>query len=121
MENSKALPPIKKLSHHVFVCTNERPSGHPRGCCQSKGSEQILKQFKEKAAAAGLQNQVRAQKSGCLDVCEHGPAVVVYPDGVWYGGLAAPGSAELESQLHSIVESHLKLGKPVESLKIQGK
>jgi (2Fe-2S) ferredoxin len=121
MASPKKLPSVKKLERHVFVCTNERPEGHPRGCCHAKGAEVILKSLKEKAAAAGLQNQIRVQKSGCLDVCEAGPALVVYPEGVWYGQLAPVGTPELEAQLLSIVESHWVQGQPVEELKIPGK
>ena len=111
---------VKKLERHVFVCTNERPNGHPRGCCHSKGSEELLKRLKEKSAAAGLQSRVRVQKSGCLDVCEHGPALVVYPEGIWYGGLSSDPET-LNGQLDTLVESHLKAGVAVEALKIPGK
>lgn len=106
--------PVKKLKRHVFICTNERPEGHPRGCCKSKGGEALVQAFKMGVRDAGLQGEVRAQKAGCLDTCEYGPSVVVYPEGVWYG----PVSHEDVSE---IVESHLKRGEPVERLKIPGK
>jgi len=105
---------VKKLQHHVFVCTNERPPGHPRGCCKAKGSEELLQQLKAEVAKAGLTTQVRAQKAGCLDTCEFGPSIVVYPDNVWYGPVKP-------SDLSEIVESHLKSGVPVERLRIRGK
>ncbi len=103
-----------KLKAHVFVCTNERPAGHPRGCCKEKGSENLVKLFKEELSKAGLNKQIRAQKAGCLDVCESGPAVVVYPEGVWYGHVKP-------EDIKEIVQSHLIEGQPVERLKISDK
>ena len=66
-------------------------------------------EFKQALAAHGLKHRVRANKSGCLDQCEHGPTVVVYPDAVWYGRVKMEDVAE-------IVESHILAGKPVERL-----
>jgi (2Fe-2S) ferredoxin len=107
-------PEVRKLRSHVFICTNERPPGHPRGCCKGKGSEELVKLFKEEVAKAGLRDQVRAQKAGCLDTCEHGPSMVVYPDCVWYGPVT-------QADIPEIVRSHLVEGKPVERLRIAGK
>jgi (2Fe-2S) ferredoxin len=105
---------IKKLRHHVFVCLNERPAGHVRGCCKSRNSEAILQEFKTQLAARGMTADIRAQKSGCLDICEHGPALVVYPEGVWYGRVQV-------SDVSEIVESHLAQGRPVERLRLEPK
>ncbi len=104
----------RKLKHHVFVCLNERPADNPRGCCKTKGAEEVLAALKSEVAKSGLLAEVRAQKSGCLDVCEHGVSVVIYPEGVWYGGVK-PGDAQ------EIVHQHLMSGKIIERLKIQGK
>ena len=68
---------------HVFCCTNERPEGHPRGCCKGKGSERLRNYMKARAKELGLKD-VRINASGCLDRCELGPSVVIYPEGVWY-------------------------------------
>ncbi|MGM0578772.1 MAG: (2Fe-2S) ferredoxin domain-containing protein [Myxococcota bacterium] len=70
---------------HIFVCMNERRAGHPRGCCLERGSGEVRARLKALIARHGLKGRVRANKAGCLDYCEHGPTVVVYPDGVWYG------------------------------------
>ena len=105
---------MKKLKAHVFICTNERPPGHPRGCCKEKGSEELLQQLKQEVSKAGLAQEVRAQKAGCLDICEYGPALVVYPENVWYGPVSGQDVKE-------IVESHLLGGRPVERLRVPGK
>jgi (2Fe-2S) ferredoxin len=63
------------------------------------------------AKAAGLGATLRINKSGCLDQCEHGPTVVVYPEAVWYGGVKPEDAAE-------IVTEHLVGGRPVERLRI---
>jgi (2Fe-2S) ferredoxin len=68
---------------HVFCCTNERPEGHPRGCCKRKGSERLRNYMKARAKELGL-TDVRINAAGCLDRCELGPSMVIYPEGVWY-------------------------------------
>ena len=107
-------PVYQKLQHHIFICTNERASGHPRGCCKEKGSEDLVKLFKEELKKRGLSQDVRAQRAGCLDTCEEGPSVVIYPENVWYSRVKSEDIAE-------IVESHLIHGKPVERLRTSGK
>ena len=68
---------------HVFCCVNERPAGHPRGCCKAKGSERLRNYMKARAKELGL-TDVRINNSGCFDRCELGPTMVIYPEGVWY-------------------------------------
>lgn len=109
-----APAPAKKLQFHIFICTNERPPGHPRGCCKEKGSEELIQNFKQELGKAGLASSVRAQRAGCLDTCEYGPAVVIYPDNIWYGRVTP-------NDVPEIVRSHLVEGKPVERLRIPGK
>ncbi len=101
-------PPFKK---HIFVCLNERAPGHPKGDCTSKGSPEVLRAFKAALRAAGLDEEIRANKSGCLDNCENGCSVVVYPDGVWYGHVTPQDAKE-------IVEKHLVGGEPVARLQL---
>lgn len=100
---------LAKFERHVFVCTNQRDATAPRGSCTDDGKGQLHSLFKEKTAQAGLKNVVRANKAGCLDQCEHGPVVVVYPEQVWYG-FVQPGDVE------EIVQSHLVGGQPVARL-----
>ena len=97
--------------HHVFVCTNRRPEGHPKGCCASKGAEEVRERFKAELERRGLKGKIRANAAGCLDTCSHGVSVVIYPEGVWYGGVKPQDVAE-------IVEQHLLGGRPVERLRM---
>ena len=99
-------PPFQR---HLFVCTNRRPDGHPKGCCATKGSEEIRAAFKAEMEKRGIKGQMRANAAGCLDTCAFGPSVVVYPEGVWYGGV------KLED-VPAIVDEHLIGGRPVERL-----
>ncbi|MBI4581362.1 MAG: (2Fe-2S) ferredoxin domain-containing protein [Planctomycetes bacterium] len=102
---------MAQFERHVFVCTNVRDAGHPRGCCSGKHSETIREALKEAVKNLGLKRRVRINSAGCLDQCEHGPTVVVYPEGTWYGFVTLTDVAE-------IVESHLVNGKPVERLRL---
>ena len=97
--------------HHVFVCHNVRPEGAPRPSCTADGKSELFVQLQQLTKAAAINDRVRINKSLCLDQCEHGPVVVVYPDEVWYGGVAAEDAAE-------IVREHLVHGRPVERLRI---
>ena len=74
-------PPF--FDFHVFVCTNRRPDGHARGSCAEKGSERLRDYMKVRAKELGLQ-RVRINTAACLDRCELGPCIVVYPEGIWY-------------------------------------
>ena len=74
----------EKYQKHLFLCTNERPKDSLRGDCLSYGSMEIRNKFVRLVNQNGLKGKVRANKSGCLDVCEEGSAVVIYPDNIWY-------------------------------------
>jgi len=77
----KDPPPYYRA--HVFCCTNERPAKHPRGSCAAKGSVGLRDYMKARAKELGLKD-VRINSAGCLDRCELGPTMVIYPEGVWY-------------------------------------
>jgi (2Fe-2S) ferredoxin len=75
---------------YLFVCTNRRPDGHPKGSCAAKGSEALVVALKEALASRGLAKVVaRACSSSCLDMCEAGAAIVQEPEHVVYGGVTA--------------------------------
>jgi (2Fe-2S) ferredoxin len=78
---------MPKFSHHLFICGNRRSPDHPRGCCDPEGSGWLQAALKAQLAKHGLQLRVRANKAGCLDQCEHGPTVVIYPQEIWYGNV----------------------------------
>jgi len=99
------------FERHVFVCHNVRPADAPRPSCTTDGKSELHARLQQLSRDAGLSGKVRINKSGCLDQCEHGPTVVVYPDAVWYGNVR-PEDAE------AIVLEHLVGGRPVERLRI---
>jgi len=100
---------MPKFERHIFICGNVRPPGHPRGCCDPTGQAELEKMFKKKLAERGLKGKVRANHAGCLDQCEHGPNLVVYPEAVWYGRVSL-------ADVDEIVDSHIVQGRPVERL-----
>jgi (2Fe-2S) ferredoxin len=75
------------FTHHIFICCNQRAPGHRRGCCDPDANERLRDLFKVEVKRRGLDPLVRANKAGCLDQCELGPAVVIYPQGIWYGNV----------------------------------
>jgi len=75
-------PPLF-FEFHIFVCTNRRPDGNSRGSCAEKGSEKLRDYMKARAKELGVA-KVRINGAACLDRCELGPCIVVYPEGVWY-------------------------------------
>jgi len=78
---------MPSFSHHLFVCGNARETGHPRGSCDPDGRQTLRDAFKKALKRAGVKGEARANHAGCLDQCEHGPVVVIYPQNVWYGNV----------------------------------
>ena len=101
---------MPKYERHIFTCTNRRPPGDPKGCCADKGSELVAELFKVGLHKRGLKHRMRANKAGCLDQCEEGVTVVVYPEAVWYQKVTP-------ADVDEIIDSHLVGGKPVERLR----
>lgn len=97
--------------HHIFCCMNEREAGHPRGCCGAQRGQDIRAAFATQLALQGVKD-CRANKSLCLDRCEHGPTVVVYPEGVWYH------IGDIQTDVAEIVREHIVGGHPVERLRL---
>ncbi len=102
---------LSNFEHHIFVCNNQREPGSARGCCAPEGKSELHGRLKDLVAEAGLKARVRANKAGCLDQCEHGPVIVVYPEQVWYGGVGV-------DDLEEIVREHIVGGRPVERLRL---
>lgn len=86
---------MSKYRRHVFVCLNERPKGHPKGCCLEKGAAEVRDALKAELTKRGLAKAVRANNAGCLDACAHGVVLVIYPEGIWYGGVTPADVPEI--------------------------
>ena len=76
-----------KFEKHIFICTNDRGENSSRQSCGNCGGLDIRMKFVKLINDSGLKGKVRANKSGCLDICEQGPAIVIYPKGFWYLGI----------------------------------
>ena len=99
------------FQHHVFFCINERDDG--RACCADRNAQALQEYAKKRLKTLNMNGpgKIRINKAGCLDRCEEGPVLVVYPEGIWYTYID-------EEDIDEIVDSHLIAGKPVERLKI---
>ena len=95
---------------HIFFCVNQR-DGSERPCCAAAGAKRLHAHAKGRIKELGLSGpgKIRVNQSGCLDRCEEGPTVVVYPDGVWYRCFD-------EHDVDEIIDSHLVRGEPVQRL-----
>ena len=111
MARSRYNQAMIPLERHVFVCVNERLPDNPKGCCASKGSAEIQKRLKKLAFDAGLRGRVRINSAGCLDRCEQGTTIVVYPEAVWYGRVTL-------DDVDEIFNEHVLGGRPVERLRL---
>jgi (2Fe-2S) ferredoxin len=103
------------MSHkyHAFVCAQKRPEGHPRGCCTSRGGGQHL--FDRLVSQMSERNLweagISVAQASCLGFCKFGPAMVVYPEGVWYQPTTA-------ADIDEIIQSHFIDGTPVDRLRV---
>ncbi len=98
--------------HHLFFCTNQRDDG--RNCCARFGAAKMRGYLKTKVKALGLAGPggVRINTAGCLDRCDKGPVIVVYPEAVWYTYIDS-------EDLDEILQRHLIEGEVVERLRIR--
>jgi (2Fe-2S) ferredoxin len=99
------------FTHHIFICCNRREPGNSRGCCDPAGSEALRDAFKTELKKRNLGPLVRANKAGCLDQCELGPTVVIYPQAIWYGGVQL-------KDVPRIIEETIVGGRVIEELLI---
>lgn len=101
------------FNHHIFCCTNLREPGHKRGSCAEKGAEELRDYMKARVKELKI-SRTRVNASGCLDRCELGPCMVVYPDGTWY-------RCATKEDVDEVIEQHLVGGKKVERLMLPGR
>ncbi len=102
---------MSHFKHHVFFCCNQRAPGET--CCNAHGATEMQTYAKDRIAALGLKGKgnIRINKAGCLDRCDQGPVLVVYPDAVWYTYVD-------KDDIEEIIQEHLVHGRVVERLKI---
>lgn len=100
---------MAKPEKHVFVCTQGRPPGHPRGSCSEKGCAAVGETFWGEMEKRNLFGKLAVTSSGCLGPCDLGPNLLVYPEGVMYTGVK-------KEDVNEIIEKHLLGGEPVERL-----
>ena len=93
---------------HVFCCVNERAADHPRSCCSARGSVALRDYMKTRAKELGIDN-IRVNSSGCMERCELGPTLVIYPEGVWY-------HYETKEDVDEILDRHIINSERVERL-----
>ena len=98
---------MNKPKHHIFVCGSFRASGDPQGVCHKKDSMQLLQYMERELSDRGLTG-VTISSTGCLKICDRGPAMVIYPENWWYGKI------ESESAVDEIIDA-LEEGRPAES------
>lgn len=98
-------------THHVFFCCNQREGGAQ--CCNNQGAQEMREYAKTKVKALKLSGpgKVRINQAGCLDRCELGPVIVVYPEEVWYTYVD-------RDDIDEIIREHLQNGRVVERLRI---
>ncbi|HXE16475.1 MAG TPA: (2Fe-2S) ferredoxin domain-containing protein [Stellaceae bacterium] len=108
MSQRKPTDPPLYFETHVFCCTNRRPDGHKRGSCAAKGSEKLRAYMKSRAKELGIKG-ARINNALCLDRCELGPSLVIYPEGVWY-------RYDTTADIDEILQKHVIEGGRVERL-----
>lgn len=102
---------MAKPDKHIFVCTQMRPPGHPRGSCGANGGAAVFQEFLAEFEKRGMWGKFAVTSSGCMGTCGPGTNILVYPEGVMYGGVSREDVAE-------IIDQHLVEGKEVERLKV---
>ena len=96
---------------HVFFCCNQREAG--AACCNNHGASAMRAYAKDKVKALQLsgKGRVRVNIAGCMDRCEEGPVLVVYPEAIWYTYID-------QDDVDEILHEHIVHGRVVERLKI---
>ncbi len=102
---------MSHFQYHVFFCCNQREPGAT--CCNNHGAQALRDYAKDRVKALKLNGpgKVRVNSAGCMDRCDDGPVIVVYPEGVWYTYVD-------KEDIDEIVDEHLVHGRIVERLRI---
>lgn len=102
---------MNKFKRHIFICENIRDESHTKQSCGRSGGIENREKFKKRLRELGLSQTIRANSSGCLGACKHGPVAVVYPEGRWYGKIKL-------DDVEEIIQSDLINNKIVKRLEI---
>lgn len=102
---------MSHFKHHLFFCCNQREAGET--CCNNHGATALRGYAKDRVKALKLAGpgKVRVNQAGCLDRCDEGPVLVVYPEAVWYTYVD-------QSDIDEIIDEHLVHGRIVARLRI---
>lgn len=97
--------------HHMFFCCNQRANAE--ACCNDHHAQEMRDYAKARVKSLALAGpgKARVNQAGCLDRCQEGPVIVVYPEEVWYTYVD-------QSDIDEIIEEHLVHGRVVERLRI---
>lgn len=102
---------MPKPLKHVFICTQNRPQGHPRGSCTASGCVDIMNTFLNEIQSRNLFDRIAVTNTGCLGPCMTGPNVLVYPEGILYGRVK-------KEDVNRIIDQHLLGDEPVTALQV---
>lgn len=97
---------MEKPKHHILVCASFRVAGEAKGVCHRKESGSLLQYLQSELSDRDM-DDVMVSSTGCLNLCEHGPVMVVYPEGCWYGEVN-------EAKIDAVLEG-LEFGNPAEN------
>lgn len=102
---------MSHYKHHVFFCANQRDNGKP--CCNDHDATEIRNYVKDRIAALGLKGEgkIRINSAGCMDRCELGPVLVIYPEAIWY-------RYDTQADVDEIIQEHLIHGRIVSRLQL---
>jgi (2Fe-2S) ferredoxin len=98
---------MKAPEHHIFVCASFRTAGEAKGVCHRKESVSLLGYLESELSDRDM-TDVTVSSTGCLNRCEKGPVMIVYPEGHWYGEVN-------EEKIDEILDC-LENGQPATSL-----
>jgi (2Fe-2S) ferredoxin len=103
---------VSYYRHHLFFCNNQRAPG-ARTCCNDKGATQARDHAKARIAQLRLNTpgQCRVNQAGCMERCEEGPCLAIYPQGVWY-------TYRNTADIDEIIDRHVLRGEIVERLRL---
>jgi (2Fe-2S) ferredoxin len=104
---------VSYYQRHIFFCCNQREPG-AKTCCNNHGASELRDYAKARVKElklSGGEGKVRVNMAGCLDRCDEGPCLVVYPEAVWYTYVD-------REDIDEIVDEHLQHGRVVERLRI---